>query len=229
MSDSIKQLTFGVLFNRSFKILDYWGEIADDILYGKDTLLGAEFFTNISPNYTTERKLYNPQFNHSLTLSSNNLIFSQTIDSNYNDEYKMFVKRISKQIIPQIISKYELVVRRLGIVYDTTLTEQEIKKFSSQYFNPTVGDIMDFRFAKKEGTVKGSLFAENSDFINKIYTVRNMDENTRGILYDYQAHYIPVRADVRDCIDKFITNANDNYNSDILNVINGVQNGKKKF
>ena len=30
---NIKQLTFGVSFNHMFKLLDYWGEIADDVLY----------------------------------------------------------------------------------------------------------------------------------------------------------------------------------------------------
>ena len=55
----IRYIVFGVQFNHSFKLLDYWGEIADDILY-KSEYFGCEFFSNISTHYTTERSLNNP-------------------------------------------------------------------------------------------------------------------------------------------------------------------------
>ena len=56
----IKQLIFGVSFKHMFKLLDTWGEIADDILY-HNKYFSTQLFTNISTQYTTERQLYNPK------------------------------------------------------------------------------------------------------------------------------------------------------------------------
>lgn len=50
---NIKQLTFGVSFNHMFRLLDYWGKIADDVLYN-NKYFSSEFFSNISTQYTTE-------------------------------------------------------------------------------------------------------------------------------------------------------------------------------
>lgn len=212
----VRQLTFGVLFNNKFKLLDSWGEIADDILYKNKKYFSPEFFPNISSQYTTERRLFNLEKKHSLVLTSNNMVFTQTIETDYKTEYEQFKKRIIEYLIPSILTKYVLVVRRLGIVYTQELSEAEIKKFASQYFNPSVQNIMDFRFSKKSATTKGAILSENTDFINKIYTVGNIGDDFQGISYDYQLHFYPLREDVRDSITKLVDDANLNFSNDIL-------------
>lgn len=212
----VRQLTFGVQFNNQFKLLDSWGEIADNILYKNAKYFSPEFFSNISSQYTTERRLFNAERGHSLLLTSNNMIFTQTIESNYQSEYDLFKKRIIDYLVPCILTKYILVVRRLGIVYTQELNETDIKRFASQYFNPSVQNIMDFRFSKKLGTAKGAILSENTDFINKIYTVGNIGDDFKGISYDYQLHFYPLREDIRDVISKFVNDADKNFSTDIL-------------
>lgn len=224
--ENIKELTFGVSFNHMFKLLDYWGEIADDILYN-NKYFSPEFFSNISTQYTTERRLYNPNKKHLLVLTSNNLVFTQTIEDSYEKEYEMFCKRVAEYIVPCILTKYLIVVRRLGLVYSNALTPEGIQKFASQYFNPSVQNIIDFRFSKKEATVKGKLLTENSDYINKIYTVGNIGADIQGVSYDYQLHFYPLRQDVRDIINKFIKDADEGFKQDILACL-GAENGSKK-
>ena len=80
--DNVKLLTFGVAFSRKFKILDLWGEIADNILY-ESKYFSPEFFPNISTAYTTERRLYNNDKKHLFLLSSNNLVFTQEIEKDF--------------------------------------------------------------------------------------------------------------------------------------------------
>ena len=214
--DNVKLLTFGVAFSRKFKILDLWGEIADNILY-ESKYFSPEFFPNISTAYTTERRLYNNDKKHLFLLSSNNLVFTQEIEKDFNLEYNLFKKRVEEYIVPQILSKYTLVSRRLGMVYFCECTDDEIKKFSSKYFNSSAQNIMDFRFSQKEATKKGLVYSNNSDFINKIFTVGNLYGSTKGISYDYQEHFNPAREDVRNLIKDFMSSSFVNFENDIIN------------
>lgn len=217
---NITQLTFGVSFNHMFKILDSWGEIADDILY-HNKLFSAEFFTNISSQYTTERRLFNPERKHSLILTANNLVYTQKIESDFSSEYTLFKKRVAEYLVPCVLTRYVLVVRRLGVVYTCKLDESAIRQFASKFFNPSVQDIMDFRFSRKETTAKGLLLADNSDFVNKIFTVGNIENDIQGISYDYQLHFSPLREDVRDTISSFLGNSMTGFNQDVASSFGG--------
>ena len=216
----ITQLIFGVSFNHMFKLLDSWGEIADDILYN-NKLFSPEFFSNISSQYTTERRLFNPERNHSLLLTSNDLVFTQTVESNFLTEYEEFKSRVQHYFVPKLLSRHGLIVRRLGVVYTCRLNDAEIRQFASKFFNPSVQNIIDFRFSRKEATDKGRVLSENSDFVNKIFTVGNISESIQGISYDYQLHFIPSRADVRDTISSFLANSMAEFESDIASNFGG--------
>lgn len=212
---AVKQLTFGVAFNHMFRLLDMWGEIADDVLY-KNKYFPREYFTDISAQYTTERSLMS-QKGHHLTITANNLVYTHVIEDNYDNEYEKFKKRVVNYIVPEILSKRGLIVRRLGMVYVIELNKREIGEFANKYFNPSVEGITDFRFSKKETTSGGLLLADKSDFVNKIITVGRVSENIQGISYDYQIHFLPLRSDVRDSIDSFLSSANTNLCKDIFN------------
>lgn len=211
----IKQLTFGVAFDNMFKLLDMWGEIADDILY-HSKFFSPVFFDKISAQYTTERSLFNQKEGHRLIISASNLVFTQNIINEYDSEYADFKKRVINYIVPEILSSKKLVVKRLGMVYVSELDQHTIKKFASQYFRPEINGINDFRFSKKEATPSGLIMNGSDDFINKIFSVGNLGDNLQGISYDYQIHFAPKRQDVRDTIDHFITKANDGFKKDIL-------------
>ncbi len=220
IEQSIVQLVFGVSFNHMFKLLDSWGEIADDILYS-NKYFSSDFFSNISTQYTTERRLFNPDRNHTLILTSNNLVYTQTIESDYSYEYDLFKKRVIEYLVPNLLSRYVLVVRRLGIVYTCRLDDNRIKQFASKFFNPSVQNVIDFRFSRREPTDKGLLLTENSDFVNKIFTVGSISDSIQGISYDYQLHFTPFREDVRDTISPFIENANKAFYEDIASSFGG--------
>jgi len=218
----IKQLTFGVAFNHMFKLLDMWGEVADDILY-KNKYFSSEYFTNISQQYTTERSLTNPSTGNQLVIASNNLVFTHNIEADFEKEYAEFRRRVEDYIVPQILSAHGLIVRRLGMVYVSELGETEMKKFASLYFNSSVQGISDFRFSKKEATNGALLFSENQDFVNKIYSVGNLGDKVQGISYDYQLHFSPIRQDVRDTIGTFMKKAGDEFSADVLSQLGDVK------
>lgn len=215
----IMSITFGVRFNHSFKLLDSWGAIADDMLYNSK-YFSTNMFPEIVSTYTTQRYLANPTKGHRFILAADNLVFTQTIEKDWDKEYKEFVERIEKYIVPSILSKYSLISRRMGVVYLTTLKKEEIAIFAKKYFKPEVTDICDFRFSRKEPTIVGSVFKESTDFYNKIFTVGNIDDNL-GISYDFQLHMVPAKADVRDSIKSFITTSETNFRKDVFDCLGG--------
>lgn len=212
---AVRQLTFGVSFNHMFKLLDSWGEIADDILYN-NKYFSAEYFPSISPQYTLERSLSNPKTGNQISLSAFNLVYTHNIYENYDQEYKEFRRRVENYIVPKILSSHGLVVRRLGVVYVSEVKSKEMKDFTSLYFNPAVQGIGDFRFSKKETTEGGLLLADNQDYINKIYNVGSVGAETKELSYDFQLHFVPIRQDVRDIITRFMKMANEGFSKDIL-------------
>lgn len=214
-SREITQFTFGVSFNHMFKLLDMWGEIADDVL-NRNKFFPKGYFTNISTQYTTERSLVNQNTGHQLIITANNLIYTHFVCDNMEKEYEEFKKRVINYIVPEILSKRGLSARRLGMVFVTKSDNDTIKSFAEKYFNPSIEGITDFRFSKKETSASGLVIAGKSDFINKIFTIGHLSESFIGISYDFQFHFIPARDDVRDCIGKFLDSARDAFNKDIL-------------
>ena len=206
----IKYVLFGVQFNHSFKLLDYWGSIADDILY-KSEYFNSEFFSQISTQYTTERSLSNPITGNVLTLSSNNLVFKYYIKDakRFNEEYKWFCDRVNKYLVPEILTKYNLVVRRVGCVFSCEMSTNDLEIFSARYFKENLQGITDFRFAQKEVTKAGQLWHGVDDYINKIYTVGKIDDEKeyKGLTYDFQLYYKPLQADIRKKSSEFLKQA----------------------
>ena len=217
--NDIKYVVFGVQFSRSFKLLDSWGEIADDILY-KTEYFDSDFFTNISTQYTTERNLHNPMTGNFLALSSNSLVFKYYIPNgdNFEKEYEYFTERVNKYLVEKILTKYNLVIRRIGTVFACQFNNKELDEFSNKYFKNVIKGITDFRFAQKGPTTAGQLWHGVDDYINKIYTVGKMegDEGNRGITYDFQLYFNPLMPDIRKNILHFMQESLMNFKKDIM-------------
>lgn len=217
--NDIKFVLFGVQFNRSFKLLDSWGEIADDILYNTE-YFGSDFFTNISTQYTTERNLHNPETGNFLALSSNSLVFKYYIPENrdFIKEYNYFSERINKYLVVKILSEYNLVIRRIGVVFACELNDKELDDFSKKYFKDDIRGITDFRFAQRGPTCAGQLWHGINDYINKIYTVGKIEgENEcKGITYDFQLYFNPLLPDIRKNTPNFLKEALGYFKKDII-------------
>lgn len=216
----IRYVLFGVQFNHSFKLLDYWGAIADEILY-RNKYFDEKFFSRISTQYTTERSLSNPKTGNFLSLSSNNLVFKYYINDHkkFKDEYEYFCKRISEYLIPEVLIKYNLITRRVGTVFACEMRAPDLERFSAKYFKENIQGITDFRFAQKEVTSLGQLWYSVNDYINKIYTVGKIDdeEELKGLTYDFQLYYMPLQQDIRKKCPVFLEKSLDYFTRDIIN------------
>ena len=204
-SISVKRIICGIMFNHSFSILDDWGKIADSLLYSakKSGAFSPQYFPSISQQYTTSRFLSNENEGHRLELASNNLVYTHTIQSDFKKEYNEFVSRIEKCLIPQIVEKYALVTRRIGMVYICEMDSSSVAAFKKQYFSKSAPEITDCRFAIRTTTPEGLLFSGIDNYINKIYTVGNVDEAFQGISFDYQLYLQPPQPTITAKIDSF--------------------------
>lgn len=224
----ITNVTCGILYQPSFHLLDRWGAIVDRII-SENKYFSADFFPEISNQYTIERQLINSKTGHSIKLTQNNFVYSQKISDNFDSEYKLFRERLLNFLIPLVVEESGLIIKRLGIVFTCFPLESDVKIFTSQYFKPEVKDVCDFRLSMKESTVEGALFVENSNYINKIITVGEMEKSTTGISYDYQLHYNPLMPDIRQCnASAFLTTGFEKFVKDVFERIEGSYVKKSK-
>lgn len=200
---TVKRLVCGIMFHRSFSILDEWGKIADEILYKSNSYFSPQYFPNISEQYTSTRFLRNLEQGHMLQLNSSNLVYIHTIQNDFEREYNEFVQRVEKHLIPKIIDRYELITERIGMVYMCEMDDAALSDFKSQYFIKTENEITDCRFAVRLPTPEGKLFANNNNYINKIYTVGGVDEDIRGISLDYQLFFQPAQPEISKRVSSF--------------------------
>lgn len=213
-TSKITSLTCGILFKKSFGIMDMWGAIVDQTIY-KSKFFSPEYFPNVASQYTMQGELANHELGHYLRLSYENLVYRHSIQHDFDKEYKDFLERVSKYLVPQIIFENHLDVRRLGVVFTYELSNQEEERVKSKYFKPEIKGISDFRFSRKEATVEGGVIAGNSDYINKIYTVGAIGADKVGITYDYQLHFNPPRECVTNIITKFLGEGLEAFKKDI--------------
>lgn len=164
---SVKQIICGIMFNDSFSILDDWGKIADSLLCSvkKAPSFPPQYFSSISQQYTISRFLSNEKKGHRLELASNNLVYTHTVQSNFEKEYKEFVSRVEKCLVPQIVEKYALIIRRIGMVYICEMDCDSISAFKQQYFAKAASEITDCRFAIRSTTPEGLAFSGIDNYI----------------------------------------------------------------
>ncbi len=193
--EQVTFLTCGILFNKSFRVLDSWGSIADEVLYNSG-VFSPEFFTNISDTYTLQRYLNNPNKGHILTLNSENLVLTQKLENEFSLEFDQFKKRI-EYLIENVVIKYKLVTKRIGVVYVYPLTKEDMNKLFENYLKVDIKGITSFRFSQKDVTQTGLVRADINNFYNKIITVGNIENDKPGITFDYQLIFSPPHEDIR--------------------------------
>lgn len=216
----IKDITFGLLFKKSFRIMDMWGSIADDILR-KDKYFSPKYFPSIQSQYNLQGQLSNPETGNYLLLSAENLIYRHSIEKSFDEEFKLFRERISKYLVPDIVFENHLEVIRVGLVYSYILNQEEVDKFISNVFKPSVKGLSDFRYSKKEPVTTGGTIKGVNDYNNKIYTVGSLGEEKKGITYDYQLIFSPHRECVNDIIEKFLLSSYSSFEKEMGNLVVG--------
>lgn len=211
----IKNVACGILYAHRFSLLDKWGEIADRLLYNNE-YFSSNYFPRISSQYTSVRSLMNEDGSHLFQLTSSNIVYSHKIDGIFDEEFKEFEQRIIKFIIPKVVEDNNLEVQRIGIVYNCDINENEYKDLINKYFKDEIKNINNFRFSRKEKTFSGANISGCNDFINKIYNLSKVNDNSTIVSFDYQKHFNPYRKDVQNVIKDLISDSKKELETDIF-------------
>lgn len=203
-NEVIKNITCGILYNNNFSLMDKWGEIADTILYHNNNYFDSNYFPYISSQNNNEGRLFNDNNAHIFSLTAKNAIYSHRVNGEFNSELETFKKRLVEFIVPKIIEKNGLEIKRVGVVFTCEITKEIWNNFIKRYFKPEIKNIQDFRFSKREKSFEGANYKDNSNYINKIITLATNENNKPILSYDYQLHYIPIVMDIKSDVNKTV-------------------------
>lgn len=226
---NLDELIIGIKHKGKFEILDSWGKIVDKII-GNNPYFDSSYFPNISQTYTTERVLCNNDTGNYLRVTAHDIIYRHKVEtSDFEKEYKTFMERVTKNIVPNIITSYD--VRnfiRIGIVYNIKLeNNDQYSKLIKKAISPEIKNVNDIRFSQKETTDAGKLYGEVNDYINKIYTISIRDNKEPILVYDFQHYFNPIKEDFRQCdIEKIFEESKKKMENDITYLLGEIDETK---
>lgn len=202
--DNISQLTCGIRFEKSFRISDITGQIFDTVLHDQSTPFGTEFFPKYQEVHLQDRLLLNDDRGYYLRIMTSDIIFQYTLHENGPDQREQidwFTKDAVQFIIEKVLhdNKIQNIMRfgfmithivegeNLGGNVLDQLTSGEIKN----------ADQLTIRFGNKDVTADGITKSGVNDYVNRITTIKQVDEKKYEIILDYQYYFLPVIKDLK--------------------------------
>lgn len=208
----------GIRFRQNFALQDKFGEIADNILYAKDSYFNPAIFPEIDVN-PIMTKLIDRATGNYLTINTNNIILEIDFASKITlSEVELVTKRFQSDIIEGVLGKYNVTgINRVGYINKYIFTIEELSKV---FIDKTIGGTLEgineinLRFSKKL-TIQESMIKKNvNDYCNVIYNIiKKADKKETFISVDFQKMYDPMldRVNQLDFL-KFLDSVQD-YNS----------------
>ena len=86
LEQKIIGITFGIRFNRSFRVPEISGEIIDDILYSNKTPFGTKFFPRIQET-RREKVLVNDETTEYLRINTDDLILGLEVKDDFEEKF----------------------------------------------------------------------------------------------------------------------------------------------
>jgi hypothetical protein len=205
MKDQISGITFGVRFNRSFRIPEISGEMVDEILYGTDSPFSAEFFPKIDRN-SSEKTLYSPNADGNaeryLRINTDDIILAWKVNDGYEEAFRWLKDDVVKYYKDKLFLKFGIKnIQRAGIVYthtipDTSKLQKTVNDLTSTKVSDATG--INLSFAKKGPAMEALYRSGVSDYKNTIYNLKESNGSGTASL-DYQYYYNPTIEDLREC------------------------------
>ncbi|MEK7551948.1 MAG: hypothetical protein AAB534_00880 [Patescibacteria group bacterium] len=203
-------ITFGIRFNRSFRVPEISGEMIDDILYGNKTPFGTEFFPKVQET-AREKTLFNNKTNEYLRINTDDIILGIEIKDDFEKKFEWLKNEVLTYFKDILFKEYGLKnIRRVGIVFSHKVEkdpnlDSAIKVLTKNKIDGV--DNVNISFSKKLPATDALVRKNVNDYKNTIYNITEMDNSILAEL-DYQYYYNPPIEDLRECfIDKVLADA----------------------
>jgi hypothetical protein len=210
LKEKIVGITFGIRFNRSFRVPEISGEMIDDILYGNKTPFGTEFFPKVQET-AREKTLFNNKTNEYLRINTDDIILGIEIKDDFEKKFEWLKTDVLNYFKDILFKNYGLKnIRRVGIVFSHKVEkdpnlDSAIKVLTKDKIDAV--DNVNISFSKKLPATDALIRKDVNDYKNTIYNITEMDSAILAEL-DYQYYYNPPIEDLRECfIDKILADA----------------------
>lgn len=214
-------IAIGIKFRPNFAIEDKIGEIADELLYRRDSLFNYLVFP-ITTNAVGAKSLNNPDIGDNLIINNSNIIleinFSKEIKKEKaNDLIEEFLKVVTEKIykIVNIHDVYLVGIVKKYLINDSTKVNA-ISKYVNQIGLDNINDY-NMSFTKKIILSDSKLIKDHNDYENAIHTIIKIAGKEEFILQvDYQHFYDPKLESIVDIKYKDFLGRVYHYNDDII-------------
>lgn len=210
LKEKIVGITFGIRFNRSFRVPEISGEMIDDILYGNKTPFGTEFFPKVQET-AREKTLFNNKTNEYLRINTDDIILGIEIKDDFEKKFEWLKSEVLTYFKDILFKDYGLKnIRRVGIVFSHKVEkdpnlDSAIKVLTKDKIDAV--DNVNISFSKKLPATDALIRKNVNDYKNTIYNITEMDNAILAEL-DYQYYYNPPIEDLRECfVDKVLADA----------------------
>ncbi len=208
--EKIVGITFGIRFNRSFRVPDIAGEIIDDILYSDKSPFGTEFFPRVQER-RQEKVLFNDKTTEYLRINTDDIILGMEVDNNFETKFNFLSTRVLTYFKDHLFRTYGLKnIRRIGVIFAHKIDRSHnLNKAIKILTKDKVSDVdnINISFSKKL-PANESLYRQGvNDHKNTIYNLTEVEDAVLAEL-DYQYYYNPAIEDLRECfVDKVLADA----------------------
>lgn len=186
-----------VRYRQNFSIVDKFGTIIDEILYGKKTFFKPEDFQFVQHTKADEKVMFNKDNGNNLKINTSNIILEININKENDLEYKkMAFEAFDKQIVQGVLKTNKVVqINRVGYINRYIFP---IKELAENFINQTIGSTIDnvrdinLRFSRKYPIPEAQVKKEVYDYYNSIYNaIKQSDKDELIFTVDYQRYYEP--------------------------------------
>lgn len=218
---NLLKFSCGIRYKHAFRMNDISGEIIDKILYS-NKYISSKDFKNVSRDgngfilYTHGSS----DTRDILRMVATDLIYTHVVEKEKGEDiFETCAPTIIQYLVPEVIEKHNLVVERIGFVYQSSIEQELHKKLTAQFFTGVFDESFEYKFSKKAIVTSSCVNANKNDYINKLYSSTRTSDNTHMFSYDYQYFFVPNQAYVSNKIESLLKNSYTSYREDIFDII----------
>jgi len=231
LEQKIIGITFGIRFNRSFRVPEISGEIIDDILYSNKTPFGTKFFPRIQET-RREKVLVNDETTEYLRINTDDLILGLEVKDNFEEKFNFLTNDVLNYFKDVLFKNYGLKnIRRVGIIFSHKINRDKGLDEAVKVLTKTKIDSVDninISFSKKLPATEALYRKDVNDYKNTIYNLTEMEGAVLAEL-DYQYYYNPPIEDLRECfVDKVLTDSKAFLKNNFHNWLKDVETKNEK-
>ncbi|PKM47527.1 MAG: hypothetical protein CVV03_02610 [Firmicutes bacterium HGW-Firmicutes-8] len=204
--NNIDEITLGVRFSKSFRVMDISGEIIDDVLYSKGSPLfkkyenldrrGAAIILN---NKSIDQDYFK--------ITPSDIILNVLVDDDFHKKFSWIKEKIMPYLKKDLFTSFNIRnIMRIGIVFSHKVPGiSELGNLVSVFTNGHIdkANNVNFIFSKKYDARVYLYRDDSTDYKNCIYSFTQLEDGYKVSL-DYQYFFNPMMEDLRQCFGETI-------------------------